>query len=635
MRGRRGSELVRQWLARFGPERLPTSSGGPAGTLATPGVHWPPIDTVAVDLDGVRGLVLAADIEPVPEPAPWIALLPALDPTPMGWSGRDWYIEPEHRAALFDRTGNIGPSVWCDGRIVGGWGQRADGVVVWRLFTDIGAASDRDGRGRGGAADRMDRRGQGDPEVPDATGAELAPPDRHDGHADHAAGSRVETLLAELVSRAGRDNPYPVYEALRRDAPVARMPDGSLLLTRFDDCAAALRDPNIGHGEPDWPATSPACRTGENICRCVSFGPACSAWTRRDTPGSGGWSAARSPPGGWPGLRPFIESTTVGTAGRVPGRRRDGLHLGVRLSVADRGDRRIARGARPAIRPSSSTLAREWTQVLDVTTPRILARADIAAGGDPRTISADLAPQRRRPPQADLLSALLVGEGDERLTEDELLTMAALLFAAGFETATHLLGNGLVALLRHPDQLELLAASPRARPEPRWRNCCGSTAPCRSPAATSCGTRDRRRSGRRPGNGWWSAWARPITTRPGSPTRPAGPGRADGGSMSFGGGIHYCLGAPLARLEAQVALPAVIRRFPRLAVREPLHRRVSLTVRGFLRIPVSTSENPRDDKRERANGGPVPAIHEARSRRVTPGSRRQPVPAIPMTRSAG
>ena len=78
--------------------------------------------------------------EPVPEPAPWIALLPALDPTPMGWSGRDWYIEPEQRKLLFDRTGNIGPSVWCDGRIVGGWGQRADGVVVWRLFTDIGSA---------------------------------------------------------------------------------------------------------------------------------------------------------------------------------------------------------------------------------------------------------------------------------------------------------------------------------------------------------------------------------------------------------------------------------------------------------------------------------------------------------------
>ena len=96
------------------------------------------IETVAVDLDGTEGFVLAADTDPVPVPAPWIALLPALDPTPMGWSGRDWYLDPEYRPAVFDRTGNIGPTVWCDGRVVGGWGQRADGEVVWRLFTDIG-----------------------------------------------------------------------------------------------------------------------------------------------------------------------------------------------------------------------------------------------------------------------------------------------------------------------------------------------------------------------------------------------------------------------------------------------------------------------------------------------------------------
>ena len=97
------------------------------------------IDIVAVDLDGAQGVVLAADTDSVPEPEPWIALLPALDPTPMGWSGRDWYLDPEYRAALFDRTGNIGPTVWCDGRVVGGWGQRADGAVGWRLFQDIGA----------------------------------------------------------------------------------------------------------------------------------------------------------------------------------------------------------------------------------------------------------------------------------------------------------------------------------------------------------------------------------------------------------------------------------------------------------------------------------------------------------------
>ena len=132
------AELVRLWLACFGPGTVADivwwtgwNQGDTRRALAS-------IDTVAVDLDGTEGLVLAADTEPVPEPEPWIALVPALDPTPMGWSVRDWYLDPGYRATLFDRTGNIGPTVWCDGRIVGGWGQRADGDVVWRLFTDIG-----------------------------------------------------------------------------------------------------------------------------------------------------------------------------------------------------------------------------------------------------------------------------------------------------------------------------------------------------------------------------------------------------------------------------------------------------------------------------------------------------------------
>ena len=93
-----------------------------------------------VDLDGVPGVVLPDDIEPVAEPAPWVALLPGLDPTPMGWQERGWFLG-EHKAPLFDRSGNIGPTVWCDGRIVGGWAHRADGTVALRLLEDIGAAA--------------------------------------------------------------------------------------------------------------------------------------------------------------------------------------------------------------------------------------------------------------------------------------------------------------------------------------------------------------------------------------------------------------------------------------------------------------------------------------------------------------
>ncbi len=93
---------------------------------------------MAVDLDGAAGLVLPGDLDPVDAPAPWVALLPALDPTPMGWQQRDWYLGP-HRAPLFDRTGNIGPTVWSDGRVVGGWAQRGTGEVAVRLLEDVGA----------------------------------------------------------------------------------------------------------------------------------------------------------------------------------------------------------------------------------------------------------------------------------------------------------------------------------------------------------------------------------------------------------------------------------------------------------------------------------------------------------------
>jgi hypothetical protein len=67
-----------------------------------------------------------------------VRLLPALDPTVMGWAERDWYLGA-HRTALFDRNGNAGPTIWADGRVVGGWAHRADGTVAVRLLEDVGA----------------------------------------------------------------------------------------------------------------------------------------------------------------------------------------------------------------------------------------------------------------------------------------------------------------------------------------------------------------------------------------------------------------------------------------------------------------------------------------------------------------
>ncbi|HMQ27740.1 MAG TPA: winged helix DNA-binding domain-containing protein, partial [Acidimicrobiales bacterium] len=137
------AELVRRWLGAFGPATIDDiqwwtgwSKGQTKAAVDALG------DEVAeVELaDGAPALLLAADADPVDAPAPWVALLPALDPTAMGWKGRDFYLG-SHRERLFDRNGNIGPTAWCDGRIVGGWAQRPDGEVLVELLEDVGAAA--------------------------------------------------------------------------------------------------------------------------------------------------------------------------------------------------------------------------------------------------------------------------------------------------------------------------------------------------------------------------------------------------------------------------------------------------------------------------------------------------------------
>ena len=130
-------ELVRRWLSAFGPATVADVKWWTGWTLGDTRRALAEVGAVEVELDGEAGIVLPDDLEPVAPVEPWIALLPALDPTAMGWAGRAWYLG-DHGPALFDRSGNVGPTVWSDGRIVGGWAQRADGTVVFRLLEDVG-----------------------------------------------------------------------------------------------------------------------------------------------------------------------------------------------------------------------------------------------------------------------------------------------------------------------------------------------------------------------------------------------------------------------------------------------------------------------------------------------------------------
>jgi Winged helix DNA-binding domain len=135
-------DLARRWLATFGPASRDDLKWWTGWTVAQVKQALAPLEAVEVDLGGATGLVLPDDIDPTPAPEPWVALLPALDPTPMGWAERSWFLGP-HAEALFDRSGNIGPTVWSKGRIVGGWAQQRDGPVVYRLLEKVDAATTR------------------------------------------------------------------------------------------------------------------------------------------------------------------------------------------------------------------------------------------------------------------------------------------------------------------------------------------------------------------------------------------------------------------------------------------------------------------------------------------------------------
>jgi hypothetical protein len=134
------ASLARRWLASFGPATAADLKWWAGWTVAATRAALAALDAVEVDLGGTPGYVLPDDTEPVADPEPWVALLPGLDATAMGWTGRDWFLDPALRPALFDRSGNVGPTVWSDGRVVGGWAQRRDGEVVVRLLADVGSA---------------------------------------------------------------------------------------------------------------------------------------------------------------------------------------------------------------------------------------------------------------------------------------------------------------------------------------------------------------------------------------------------------------------------------------------------------------------------------------------------------------
>jgi Winged helix DNA-binding domain len=135
-------DLLRRWLWAFGPATRTDVRWWTGWTAKLAERTLEAIGAVEVTMDASAGYLLSDDLEPVGDAAPWAALLPALDPTVMGWKERDWYLGG-HASSLFDRNGNAGPTVWANGRVVGGWGQTGRGDVVVKLLERVDAPARR------------------------------------------------------------------------------------------------------------------------------------------------------------------------------------------------------------------------------------------------------------------------------------------------------------------------------------------------------------------------------------------------------------------------------------------------------------------------------------------------------------
>jgi hypothetical protein len=132
------SELLRRWLRAFGPATTTDIRWWTGWTARLAKQTLEAIGAEEVELDEGIGYVLPDDVKKVSRVEPWVALLPGLDPTVMGWKDRGWYLG-DHASELFDRNGNAGPTVWANGQVVGGWAQNGDGEVIVELLETVDA----------------------------------------------------------------------------------------------------------------------------------------------------------------------------------------------------------------------------------------------------------------------------------------------------------------------------------------------------------------------------------------------------------------------------------------------------------------------------------------------------------------
>jgi len=381
------------------------------------------------------------------------------------------------------------------------------------------------------------------------------------------------------------EDPYPTYHLLRSEDPVHHNPLGFWVLTRYDDVVAALRDPRLVK-EPI--AAFVAARTGAPA-------PAGGlSMLDRDPPDHTrlrGLVNKAFTPRVVEKLRPDIQDIVDSLLAKAQDTHSMDLMedfafpipvivicqmLGVPVEDRERFKHwgfDIARGLDSIMLPPDSDVVRRSTQ----------ARQELAE------YFRQLIAQRRRSPREDLLSALIAAEeAGDKLSETELLATCVLLLVAGHETTVNLIGNGTLALLRHPEQLRRLREDPTLIQTAieellRYDGPVQRTARIPSEDVTFAGRTIPKGDMVLPFIG---AADRDPAQFP-EPDR-LDLGRTDNRHIAFGWGIHFCIGAPLARVEGQIAISSLVQKLPKLAlaIEKPEHR-LSLTLRGLKTLPVS------------------------------------------------
>ncbi len=381
-----------------------------------------------------------------------------------------------------------------------------------------------------------------------------------------------------------RSNPYPFYNLLHQHAPIFYWDQWKFyFLSRYEDCAALLRDDRLGRGSFDE-SEVPASQI--DLIRMQSD-----------------WMLLKNPPDHtrlrglvYKAFTPRMVEQLRATIQTITDTLLDKVQAQGEMDL-------IADLAYPlpvtviaemlGIPQADQDRFHEWSNALAATLDltedaAVYDRASQAAATFTDYL-AELAAERRRHPQHDLLSALVsVEEAGDYLTMNELYATSSLLFVAGHETTINLIGNGMLALLRHPDQFELLKHE-QGLVKTAVEEFLRYDSPVQMTARIVL--EEMEYGGYTFPRGAQVAFLLGAANH--DPERFEKPGQLDiarqkNQHLSFGGGIHYCLGAPLARLEGEIAFTTLLRRLPqlRLAIDTPEYIDNYL-LRGLKSLPLT------------------------------------------------